>query len=279
MRVADPRRQLAGDEIIERLVGEHADLGVDQCAVDQRAFAGPVALDDRREDADHGIDAGHDVGDRNAGPRRLAIGLAGEAHEAADALRHEVVAPPGTIRSRLPEAGTRAIDQARKFLPHAFVVEAELLQAADLEILDQHVRARGQLLHQPLALRGVEVELDRALAAVGAMEIGGAEVAAVGRRYERRAPAAGVVAGALALDLDHVGAKIGQKLPRPRSRQNAGEFEDAQTGKRTRHRQFSLTLMWPLTRLDRRIGVLWRAGVNLSRAGALMTASSSPRQR
>ena len=62
------------------------------------------------------------------------------------------------------------------------------------------------------------------------MEIGGAEMAAVGRRHERRAPAAGVVAGALALDLDHVGAEIGQKLSGPRPRQDAGEFEDAQTG-------------------------------------------------
>ena len=156
--------------------------------------------------------------------------VAGEAHEAAHALRHQVVAGARRIGAGLPEAGDRAIDQPREFLRQALVVEAELLQPADLEVLDQHVGARGELLHQALAFGGLEVELDRALAAVGAMEIGGAEVAAVGRRHERRAPAAGVVAGALALDLDHVGAEIGQKLPGPRARQDAGEFEDAQTG-------------------------------------------------
>ena len=65
-------------------------------------------------------------------------------------------------------------------------------------------------------------------------------MAAVGRRHERRAPAAGVVAGALALDLDHVGAEIGENLPRPRPRQDAGKFEHTQTGQRTRHRTSSL---------------------------------------
>ncbi len=64
---------LAGDQIIERLVGEDADLGIDQRGVDQRAASGLLALDQRGEDADDGIDAGHDVGDRHAGARRLAV--------------------------------------------------------------------------------------------------------------------------------------------------------------------------------------------------------------
>ena len=75
MRIADALGLLAGDEEIERLVGEHADLGVDQRTVDQRAAAGLLALVQRCEHADHRIDAGHDVGDRHAGARRLAVGL------------------------------------------------------------------------------------------------------------------------------------------------------------------------------------------------------------
>ena len=66
-------------------------------------------------------------------------------------------------------------------------------------------------------------------------------MAAVGGRDERRPPAAGVVAGALALDLDHVGAEIGQNLPGPRPRQDAGKLKHAQTGQRTRHRKAPLT--------------------------------------
>ncbi len=52
---------------------------------------------------------------------------------------------------------------------------------------------------------------------------------------EGRAPAAGVVAGALALDLDDVGAEIGEDLAGPGAGQDAGEFEDAQARQRLRH--------------------------------------------
>ena len=45
---------------------------------------------------------------------------------------------------------------------------------------------------------------------------------------ERRAPGAGVVAGLGALDLDHVGAEIGQHLAGPRACQDAGELQHAQ---------------------------------------------------
>ncbi len=53
-------------------------------------------------------------------------------------------------------------------------------------------------------------------------------MAAVGRRHERRAPGAGVVAGAGALDLDDVGAEVGKDLPRPRPGQDPGKLQNAQ---------------------------------------------------
>ncbi len=59
-------------------------------------------------------------------------------------------------------------------------------------------------------------------------------MAAVGRRHERRTPGAGVVAAALALDLDDVGAEVGENLPGPRTGQNAGKLQHAQPGERTR---------------------------------------------
>ncbi len=48
---------------------------------------------------------------------------------------------------------------------------------------------------------------------------------------ERRTPAARVVA-LRALDLDDVGAEVGQRLPDPRARENAREFDDLDSGKR-----------------------------------------------
>src|SRR5262249_20433737 len=119
------------------------------------------------------------------------------------------------------------IDQARVHLAEARVVEAELGEPADLEILDQHVRARRQLRDDAPSVLALEIELDRALAAIGGVEIGGAEMAPGGGLDEGRSPAARVVAAALALDLDDVGAKTGENLPRPRPRQDAGELEHA----------------------------------------------------
>src|SRR6516165_7699078 len=67
------------------------------------------------------------------------------------------------------------------------------------------------------------------------MKIGGAEMAAVGALDEGRAPGAGIIAGPAALDLNHVGAEIGQNLAGPRPGQNPGKLEDTQSGQWTRH--------------------------------------------
>ena len=176
-------------------------------------------------------------------------GVAGEVHDAAHALRHQVVAGARGIGAGLAEAGDRAIDQAGVFLAQAGIIETELGKPADLEILDQHVRARRELAHDAAPFLALEIELDRALAAIGSVEIGGSEMAAVGRLDEGRSPAAGVVSGALAFDLDDVGAEIGQNLPRPRTCQNAGKFEHAYSGQGTRHRLFLLPALrcWLLT--------------------------------
>ena len=59
-------------------------------------------------------------------------------------------------------------------------------------------------------------------------------MAAVGALDEGRAPGAGIVAGPAALDLNHVGAEIGQNLAGPRPGQNPGKLEDTQSGQWTR---------------------------------------------
>ena len=112
-------------------------------------------------------------------------------------------------------------------LRQAFVVEAVFLQAAELEILDQHVGCRHQLAHCLGAFRRREVDRHRALAAVAGMVVGGRQVLAVLARDEGRAPFAGVVAAVGVLDLDHVGAEIGQQLAGPRTCQDAGKLDHA----------------------------------------------------
>src|SRR5258708_5208438 len=62
------------------------------------------------------------------------------------------------------------------------------------------------------------------------MVVGGAELAAIRAFDERRSPAARVVASAGALDLHHIGAEIGENLPRPGAGQDARKLEDANAG-------------------------------------------------
>ena len=50
----------------------------------------------------------------------------------------------------------------------------------------------------------------------------------VGAFDERRTPTARIVARSLALDLDHVGAEIGQHLSGPGTGEDAGKFENAE---------------------------------------------------
>src|SRR5581483_873831 len=154
-----------------------------------------------------------------------AIGHAGEVHDAAHALRHQVVAGTLRIGAGLAEAGNRTIDEARAGGAEALVVEPEFLQPADLEVLDQHVGLGGELSHQRAALITVEVDLDRALAAIGRVEIGRADRLAIDALDEGRTPAARVVAGALALDLDHVGAEVGEDLAGPGAGKDTGKFQ------------------------------------------------------
>ena len=174
-----------------------------------------------------------EIGNADAG--RRAVRHAGQVHEAAHALRHQVVAGALGVRPVLAEAGDRAIDQPRAFGAQALVVEPELGEPADLEVLDQDVGFGRQLLDDALAFLAFEVDFDRALAAIGGMEIGRADMAGRRRLQRREGPTTRIVTGALALDLDDVGAKIGQRLPGPGTGQNAGKFKDADTRERFGH--------------------------------------------
>ena len=108
-------------------------------------------------------------------------------------------------------------------------VEAELHESADLEVLDQDVRARREAPHDLASPLGREVGDDRALAAIARMEIGGRQLAL--RVDEGRPPAARLVA-LRTLDLNDVGAEIGERLAGRRAREHARKLNDAQSGKR-----------------------------------------------
>ena len=90
MAVAAARRRLAahagdGDRLTHQRhqAVEHADVEV-------AAFAGALAFHQRAHDRDDGREAAHHVGDRRRRFHRPAVGFAGQAHQPADGLDHQV---------------------------------------------------------------------------------------------------------------------------------------------------------------------------------------------
>ena len=195
------------------------------------AFARALGVAQCGQDAHRGVHAGEQIGHRHTDFLRAAIqivALAGHAHQAAHALDDVVVARARRIGAALAKTRQAAIHQARVDGLQAGVIEPVARHVADLEVLDEHVAVLGQLAHQRLALRLGNVAGNAALVAVGAQVIRRfVRFAAIGRGQKGRAPVARVVAGAGALDLDHVGAQIGQGLRAPRPGQHAGEVEYA----------------------------------------------------
>src|SRR3546814_6554911 len=101
------------------------------------ALAGRLAPPQRRQDSRRGIDASEDVGEGDADLLRFALGIAGQVHDPAHTLDHEIVAGAGGIGAVLAETGDRAIDETRVQRRKARIVEPVFLEPADLTILDQ----------------------------------------------------------------------------------------------------------------------------------------------
>ena len=189
----------------------------------------PLPGDQGRLDRDHAIKPGEQIADRDARLLRRSFGLAGDAHHSRHALDEEIVSGALRVRAGLSEACHRAIDQPRIERFQALVIEAELPQPPDLEILDQYVGARREPAHDLAPVLGGEISDDRAFSPIAGMEIGGGALAF--RLDERRSPGARLVALG-ALDLDDVGAEIGERLPGGGACEHAREFENAQARER-----------------------------------------------
>ena len=238
MLVAGAGRRLAPDQVVHGLVGEPGHLGVKQGEVDMLTAPGALAAGERGEDRGRRVHAGHQVGSGDAHLLRPAAGqvvaLPGDAHDAAHGLGDQVVAGAVRIGPRLAEAGDRAIDQARIDFAERGIVETEFGEPADLVVLDQDIRALDKPPHHRLPLGRGEVEGDRALPPVGRHVVGGVVggLGAGGIAQEGWPPGARIVADKGPLDLDHVGAEIGQQLARPGAREDAAEVEHLEARER-----------------------------------------------
>ncbi|EWS56489.1 hypothetical protein X551_00649 [Methylibium sp. T29] len=152
VRVAGASWHLTAHEVVGAQVGQHRHLRVEQRHIDVLALAATealgVAVPQGREDADAGIQAGEQVGDRHAHLLRATAGqvvpFAGQAHQAAQPLHRVVVAGTLVIGAGLAVAGDRAVDQLRVQGVQRHEVEAVARHVADLVVLDQHIGLQYQ---------------------------------------------------------------------------------------------------------------------------------------
>src|SRR5207249_3092491 len=138
--------------------------------VDELAAPGETPGPQRGEDPDDGEEPGAEVGDRHADLHGRAVVAAGRAHDAAHALRDQVVAAAIRVRARPTEARDRAIDQPGIDRGERLVIDAETPGHAGAIVLDEHVRRRHEALQHGDAVRLFEIEHERALVAVDGEE-------------------------------------------------------------------------------------------------------------
>ena len=215
--VALALRHGAGVEVADGLVRQQGHAHIQQRHVDVLATAGAVAHLQRCQYRAAGKHARAQVGDGHAhahgAAAGCAIGIASDAHHAAHGLDHQVIAGAWRVRAGLAKAGHAAVNQPGVQGRQAGVIQPIVRQPADLEVLHQDVALRGHLLDDGLAFGFGHIHRDGALVAIGGVEVSGVGGGvAVGIGHERRAPFAGVIAVAGALDFDDVSAQIGQHL-------------------------------------------------------------------
>ena len=163
---------------------------------------------------------GAGIADLGAGDERRPVAEAGGRGGAAGALG-DVLVDLAVLVGTGAEALHRGHDHARIGLVDVLPGEPHAVERAGREILHQHVAMLDQPVEDFLALGMLGVDGDRALVAV---EHG--EIEAVGALHVAQL-AARDVADAGPLDLDAVGAHIGEKLGAGRPRLHMGEIEDA----------------------------------------------------
>ncbi len=203
--VAGAVRGEVGVERPDPGVGEHRDRGVVQRHVAVHADAvAPRGVDagQQRDRRDHAAGV---VDHRQAGLGGRAVGLAGDVHPAAEALQDVVVAGLLAPRPGHPEARQRAAHDGRVEVLEVVVGDLDLLGHVAAQVAVDRVGLAHEVLEDRAALGGGQVERQRALVAVEDLEE--QRVLALGVRGH---VAAHVAARRRLLDLDHLGAEVGE---------------------------------------------------------------------
>jgi hypothetical protein len=159
------------------------------------------------------VGRGADIGHRRTGPERQVF-QAGQVRKPSGHLRQLVEIGPVAKRSG-KKSLHRAIDDAWIDSASPLVAESQPIERAGGKVIEDHVGVLDQALEDRLALGLTKVEREVLLVAVIGKE-GRAVVAA----------AATGVAAVRMLDLDYVGAQVGEDHPAARAGDDMAQLED-----------------------------------------------------
>ena len=189
-----------------------------------------VAVIEGGHNGESGPHTGADVGHGDAHLLGVAAQIAGDAHNAADALHNLVVGGAVAVGAVGAKAGYGAIDDGGVELLDGGVVQVETPHHIGGKVFHDDIGVGGQLPENPLRRFVPQVEGQAALVAVDRQEIGGFGA------DERRPPLAGVVAAAGHFDFDDVGAVVAEHQGAERPGQGAGQIQHFHAFQRLHHR-------------------------------------------
>ena len=225
--VAERLRHLAGLEIFGRLPGRRRDRRLDQRDVGNPPLALARRAHQPRQGRIGGEQRAEHVGGLQARSHRHLARLAGHRQRARERLDDQIDAGAAPIRPGLAEARHRGVDDARIGRLHLRGAEPELVERARPVRLQEHVGLRRQLEQDLDRFRPLEVEHQAALVAVERDEAHALVVA------DRRRGAAHVALRRL--DLDDVGAHVGEQRAGQRPGDEVRQLDDANPGERFCH--------------------------------------------
>jgi hypothetical protein len=228
-RVVRPVADALADDpvraILERVRAEDGQQRFVERQVDHLPSArNPIPVMERREHGDRARLRGHHVC-HGKGREGRRVGGTGRRGEARHGLHHGAEARPVAIWPVLPPTRDAHHDQARVGQRERVPAESPLLERAGDVIFDQDVRGPGEALEEGLAFGRRQVERDRALAA---------PVNLPPELTERLRPGANGVAAPGVLDLEDIGAEVGQHGGQHAAGDEARAVHHAEVGERPR---------------------------------------------
>ena len=208
-------------------VDQRADARLDQA--DARRGRSLAATVKRGQCPDRAFEARDEVEQRHAGLRRRPVGIAGDGHQPADRLGEQVVGR--SVRIGAGEAAHGGDHHARMARAERIGLEPQVGGGRRAVVVHEQVGRGEEPVEGDAAVIGAQVEDDPALVAVDRREVGTAAVGRVAPPW--RAPGAGLVARRR-LDLDDVGAEVGEEHGGERAGQHPAEVDDPDAVERER---------------------------------------------